>query len=188
MTRWCILRTAGPRTLPLARSLVEAGLDAWTPIFVERRRTPRSKVMKETETAAMPTFVFVADRHYADLARLLLPHAPSPHPPFSIFRYCGDVVRVEDAELGRLREIEADRRRKSDERINRAARRVKRRGEPFDGGDTIKIASGPFAGFTAVVEDSDDRRTRLTFHLFGRISHVEVGTSQLRSDLLSQPG
>ena len=185
MTRWCILRTAGPRTLPLARSLADAGFEAWTPIFVERRRRPRSKVLTETDTAGMPTFVFVPDRYRADLMRLLLPHAPNPHPAFSIFRYAGGDVTVADRELERLREIEAEQRRRSDERVKRATQRLKRRGLPFDEGQTVRITAGAFAGFTAVVDTSDERRTRLTFHLFGRVSQIETGTSQLRNELLS---
>jgi hypothetical protein len=182
---WCILRTAGPRTLPLARSLADAGFEAWTPIFVERRRKPRSKAITETDTAGMPTFVFVPDRYRADLLRLLLPHAPNPHPPFSLFRYYGAVVTIEDRELHRLRSIEADRKLKSDERLRRATRRLKQHGEPFGQGETVRFATGALAGISAMVEESDGRRTRVTLHLFGRISQVEVETSQLRGELLS---
>jgi hypothetical protein len=31
---WCILRTSGPKTLPLARALAEAGLAIWTPVEI----------------------------------------------------------------------------------------------------------------------------------------------------------
>lgn len=182
---WCILRTAGPRTLPLARSLAAAGLEAWTPVFTQRRRKPRSKAMVETETAGMPTFVFVPDRHRPYLSSLLLPHAPNPHPPFSLFRYYGSVVTIEDRELHRLRDLEQDDKRKADDRARRATRRERQHGEPFTPGEAVRFSTGALAGISASVEASDGRRTRVTLHLFGRLSQVEVETSQLRGELVS---
>ncbi len=95
--RWCILRTAGSRTLPLARSLAEAGVNAWTPTAIADRRRGRSRVRVEAEAAILPTFVF-APANLVD-ALLDLESAPtSPHPSFSLFRHNGRVALVAAAE------------------------------------------------------------------------------------------
>ncbi|WP_277982266.1 hypothetical protein [Sphingomonas faeni] len=62
MTRWAILRTSGGQTLPLMRSLREAGFDVWSPAK-PIRRTIRAKTLSgtrliETEVPILPTFVF----------------------------------------------------------------------------------------------------------------------------------
>lgn len=180
--RWCILRTAGPRTLLLWRSLVDAGIDAWTPVFVERRRAPRSKVVKETDTAGMPTFVFVRQQHRADLARLLLPHALNPHPPFSLFRYFGKVVTIRDRELHRLREIETERDRRAKARQASERKRLKLHAEPFEAGDRVRLETGMFGGLDAVIEASDGRHTMV---VFGAKLRVEIETLQLREQMVN---
>ena len=110
MTRWAILRTSGGQTLPLMRSLREAGFDVWSPAKPIRRtlraKTPSGTRLIETEVPILPTFVFASDRDLAalgDIAALSI----SPHPAFSVFRYGGRVPIVGDAEVRGLREEEA---------------------------------------------------------------------------------
>jgi len=110
MTRWAILRTSGGQTLPLMRSLCEAGFDVWSPAKPIRRtiraKTPSGTRLIETEVPILPTFVFANDRDLSalgDIAALSI----SPHPAFSVFRYGGRIPIVGDAEVRGLREEEA---------------------------------------------------------------------------------
>ena len=109
MTRWAILRTSGGQTLPLMRSLREAGFDVWSPARPIRRtlkaKTPTGKRLIDTEVPILPTFVFANEcdlSALADIAALSI----SPHPAFSVFRYGGRIPIVGDAEVRGLREEE----------------------------------------------------------------------------------
>jgi hypothetical protein len=109
MTRWAILRTSGGQTLPLLRSLREAGFDVWSPAKPIRRtiraKTPSGTRLIETEVPILPTFVFANDRDLValgDIAALSI----SPHPAFSVFRYGGRIPIVGDSEGRGLREEE----------------------------------------------------------------------------------
>lgn len=110
MTRWIILRTSGGQTLPLMRSLCEAGLDVWSPAKPIRRtvraKTPTGTRTIDTEVPILPTFVFANVDEVAKLAELAALEI-SPHPAFSIFRYGGRIPIVGDAEVTGLREEEA---------------------------------------------------------------------------------
>ncbi len=110
MTRWVILRTSGGQTLPLMRSLREAGFDVWSPAKPIRRtiraKTPSGTRTIDTEVPILPTFVFASEAdlyHLGELAAL----TSSQHPAFSIFRYGGRIPIVGDAEVEGLREEEA---------------------------------------------------------------------------------
>lgn len=110
MTRWAILRTSGGQTLPLMRSLCEAGFDVWSPAKPIRRtiraKTPTGTRLIDTEVPILPTFLFADERHLSalsDIAALSV----SPHPAFSLFRYGGRIPIVGDAEVKGLREEEA---------------------------------------------------------------------------------
>lgn len=110
VSRWIILRTSGGQTLPLMRSLLEAGFDVWSPAKPIRRtvraKTPNGTRTIDTEVPILPTFVFAneADRFsLGEVAALTF----SQHPAFSIFRYGGRIPIVGDAEVRGLREEEA---------------------------------------------------------------------------------
>ncbi|KQR83464.1 hypothetical protein [Sphingomonas sp. Leaf343] len=109
MSRWCILRTDGSKTLPLMRSLSAAGFVVWTPARTIRKVTrpgTRHEQRSELDVPILPTFVFARERDLpmlADVTQLSI----SPHPGFSIFRYGGRIPLVGDAEVAGLREEEA---------------------------------------------------------------------------------
>lgn len=159
--RWCILRTAGPRTLAVARSLAAAGFDAWTPAQIAQRRRPRSSMKLEIEAPIMPTFVFVRADRLSDLRRVLaLPL--NPHPAFSIFQHAGEAPLVRDSELTQLREAEERaavateaRRRGEQAQDSRKAKDAQRRKVAV--GTTVSIPHGAFAGMTGIV-DAGDRK------------------------------
>jgi len=159
---WCILRTAGARTLPLMKSLEKAGLSAWTPLRIHRRRRPRSKQLVEREVAIMPTFVFVRKQHAIELLTIAA-NPVNPHPAFSIFRHNGRLVDVQDREIAGLR-AEEDRWAKA-ERKTRCRR--------FDTGSTVRVTDGPAQGLEGIVEESDGQ---FALVCFGGAIRFKVGT------------
>lgn len=163
--RWCILRTAGPRTMPLAKSLNEAGIDAWTPVEVRKRRRARSKAVVEFDVPMLPTFVFARADRVIDLARTRL-DPRSPHPAFSIFQNSGRVALVSDAEMERLRTAE---RREA----------PKQRRQVFAAGTTVRVPEGPFGGMSGIVQKGDDKFTLVAFD--GRMK-VKISTFLLLPD------
>jgi len=113
MTRWAILRTSGGQTLPLMRSLGEAGFDVWSPARPIRRhlkaKTPTGTRLIDTEIPILPTFVFANEADLPQLGDIVDDMASgrgSLHPAFSIFRYGGRIPIVGDAEVRGLREEE----------------------------------------------------------------------------------
>ena len=138
MTRWCILRTSGGQTLPLARSLRAAGFDVWTPAREIRkvvRRGTRAEKRLEIDIAILPTFVFARETDLSALADAATqptsadPAAAvtreddwvprigdceralasiSPYPQFSIFRHGGRIPLISDREVAGLQEEERE--------------------------------------------------------------------------------
>jgi hypothetical protein len=114
-TLWCILSTSGGRTLPLARSLADAGLEVWAPKRTIRRPAPgqrrrlvmgQRRKMIEVDVAILPGFVFARAVHLDDLAAIA--HDPAiRHPAFTVFQLGGRVPMVSDASVAGLREEEA---------------------------------------------------------------------------------
>jgi transcription antitermination factor NusG len=185
---WCILRTHGGRTMPLARSLAEAGILAWTPVEHVRRRIPRSKE-KEREfrpVPFLPTYVFAPWDDRSALQRLEAA-AESEHPAFSIFRHRGATVRVTEVELAALRRREAESLRRMEQSVEaqeRHGQRMKARGQPLPRGAAVEIGEGAFAGLSGIVEESDGRHTLV---LFGTHLRVTIETSTLRGNAVAEP-
>ena len=161
--RWCILRTAGPRTLPLCRALTSLGYDAWAPQLTIRRRRPRSKQTIEIDAPILPTFVFLRSDLLGDLYRLMaLP--TSPLPAFRLFTYAGRVPLIGEAQMRSLRQEEANEQAKRSallERERLIAERSQRHREramlrasarTYEAGDRVTVTQPAFAGMTGVVE------------------------------------
>lgn len=109
MSRWAILRTSGGQTLPLMRSLREAGLEAWTPARVIRRVLQRGRPGErhvEIDVPILPTFVFASEAQLSQLDDAVSGQVSgrgSVHPAFSIFRHGGKIPLIADAEIAGLR-------------------------------------------------------------------------------------
>ena len=166
-TDWCILRCAASRTLPLATSLIEAGIEAWTPMKVERRRLPRGrKSHREIEAPIMPTFVFVRYDRLVDLM-IILALPMSPHPAFSIFRHLGAIAHVSDREIERLRTEEG-----------RAQDKKKR--PTFAVGEQVRVEEEvSLTGLKGTVEGTKGRYTMVCF---GGAIQFKIATINLRTD------
>jgi hypothetical protein len=113
---WCILRTSGGRTVPLARSLAAAGFDVWTPVRTIRRPAPgqgrrlvmgQRRKLIDVDLAILPGFVFARADQLHDLVRAAGAE-PSPHPSFSVFHQAGRVPLVRDTSIIGLRAAEED--------------------------------------------------------------------------------
>lgn len=169
--KWCILRTSPGRTLPLFRSLVEAGMDAWTPVEVLKRRRPRSKITLEIDAPILPTFVFAPASHLQDLMRLAA--APTgPHPAFSVFRH---LDRVPLIEAGQIEGIRAE-----EQRGRRKAQQAQRR--TFAPGQGVSVPEGPFAGMSGIVQEGDGKFALVAFGDF----KVKIATFLLEAEALEQ--
>lgn len=151
---WVILRTNVLRTLPLMRSLADAGIQAWTPVRVERRagRGRKRREISQVEVAITPTFVFVAEADLPELQRIrALP--TSPHPSFTILRHRDRIPVVSEAGLTPLRAAE-DRFRLS---LLKATRyRV-------EAGTSVHMKTGPMAGMSGVVERGTNKEMVVNF-------------------------
>lgn len=165
---WCILRTAGPRTLPLAASLAAAALDVWTPRQVITRRRGRLREKVEIDTPMMPTFVFARARHLSSLATIIgMPI--SPHPPFSLFRFDGRIPLVADRDIAHVREVE--------ERAAWVA--AKKQPAPFTAGQDVRVAEGAASGLSGIVETCDGQFALIAF---GGNFRMKIATFLLRTD------
>lgn len=156
---WCILRTSGPRTLTLAKSLREVGIDAWAPEEVNDRRVPRSHKRVERTQAIVPSFVFAASRDLVNLIGIAavqeIPGAPARHPPFTVMRFNGNYPLITDGSLDPLRRIEHSR------KSRRALKERKHR--QFEAGSSVRTKEGPFEGMTGIVEDGAAGFTMVCF-------------------------
>lgn len=169
---WCILRTAGARTLPLARSLAAAGVEAWTPSATISKRRARSKTLIDVEAPILPTFVFARACHL----RALLSDAASPvnpHPPFSVFRYSGKFPLIAEAEIEGLRREE----QRGQIRKLRTQRKV------FARDASVRVPDGPFAGMSGVVSECDGKYAVVAF---GGGMRVKIATFLLEAEALEQ--
>lgn len=178
---WCILRTNGGLTLQLARSLGEAGYEAWTPVEVQRRRARKTLKIEPVELALIPTFVFARAEHL--VALIALARSPSlnyrvwdsekrrmvtkGHPHFSVFRFAGEYQLVPDRALAALRLAE-----------RRTA--PKTTSQPFRPGDRVKLTEGGFAGLSGVVESIDRTFAMVVFPGFNIA--VKIGAWMLLAD------
>ena len=168
MGNWCILRMSGARTLPVMRSLIAAGIEAWTPVETVKVRRSRGKTgREEREGAMLPTFVFAAAEHLPALAAAIR-DPRSPHPAFSIFRHLGRVPLVSDRGIEALRMAE-----------RRAVPKHKQ--HAFRSGDSVRMPDGPFGGMSGTVTKGDGRRTFV--QLGGWFGEVEIETFQLLSNV-----
>lgn len=188
---WCILSTSGGRTLPLARSLANAGIQVWTPTRTIRRPAPgqrrslvlgRRRKMIEVDLAILPGFVFARASHLDQLAGLAL-DLTHQHPVFSIFQMAGRAPLVSDASVDGLRAEEAAaaaavqglrdadtreeaRRQRADqmrtERARRAALRRERR--DFTIGEPVEVEEMPsMAGLVGRVIASSGTMATIDF-------------------------
>ncbi|TZG24880.1 hypothetical protein [Sphingomonas montanisoli] len=144
--RWCILRTAGARTLLLQEALASAGIEAWTPRLVVTRRRARTRVPYEVAQPIAPTFVFVRAVHKPELIRALS-LGVNPYPAFSFFRHEGRIPEIADGEIAGLR-VEEERHRIV--RLKKQPHSVKR-------GQHIRLQQGPYSGLSGVVTDERGR-------------------------------
>ena len=170
--RWCILRTAGARTLPLADSLAEAGFEVWTPRQVIKRRLRRNGEPAQISVAMLPTFVFARAIHLPDLARVLA-LAINPHPAFSIFRYAGRIPLIADSA--------ADGLRREEERAALAERKKER--VNFARGAPVRVEDGAWQGLSGVVVSSSGKEAVISF---GGTARATIASWLLRVDDVEQ--
>jgi transcription antitermination factor NusG len=156
-TDWFILTCSSCKTIDLARSLVEAGFEAWTPVEIVTLRARRSFPQQEVTEPLMGSYVFARLHHLNEL--LALSHSPSltylvwdseerrmvmrGHPHFRVMRGMDGKAwaPVADSQLTALRGLERRSRPKSKLRT-------------FGEGERIKLTDGAYAGLYGTVVKS----------------------------------
>ena len=55
---------------------------------------------------------------------------------------------------------------------------------PFNVGDAVKVAEGPFSGFSGVIEkvDNDKKKVTVTVKVFGRSTGLDLGFMQVEKE------
>ena len=180
--RWCVVRCSSAKTLELAKTLNDAGFNAWAPIETVRLRARRGHKREEIIAPMMPGFVFV------DTARMLeliaLARSPSQiyrvwdaeqrrmvahgHPYFSLFRPFGGHDTIPDYQLAHLRKLDGLRRPKGPLRT-------------WTPGDRVRLTDGAYAGLRGTVRKFSGERT--TVELDGWLLQPTISTRLLRPDL-----
>ena len=170
VAKWCILRTSAGRTIPLAKSLADAGFVVWTPIAMVSRRIPRRTKREKREAPLMPTFVFADAAEINDLVRVLRDPI-SPHPAFSIFHVGPRVPVIADLEVAELRAAEDRARgRKTGLELQR---------EQFPIGCAVRIVEGVATGLEGEVVGHDGKSVIVIGN--GRM-RLKIATFMLRTD------
>jgi hypothetical protein len=140
--KWLVLRCSNGNTLRLVAAMTGIGLRCWTPMWLRRRRYPRSNNSQSMLLPCLPSFAFLAE---VDAVRALDAAEASGVPGFSLMKSYGVLVRIKDADLESLRE---------------AADLNPRKENPVvwpDVGCEQKIISGAFQGLTCKVVGKTNR-------------------------------
>lgn len=177
---WCILRTAGSQTLPLARALRDAGFDAWAPISIRIDREGPARKRVEVEQPMAPSYVFAAFNRVADLVQLS--HSPNmtwqawdaeqrrmvsrgvPH--FTVFRHLGKHPPIADRDLEPLRRIERASKPKGSLRV-------------WTAGEAVRYSDAGFEGLAGTVVGLAGRYVVVSFP--GLPVTVKIDARQLES-------
>ena len=176
-TEWMVLECSAPKTLELAKSLTEAGMEAWAPITREIARKGEQRNREEVAVPLMPSFVFASARHLHTL--LALARSPSlqyrvwdaderrmvtkGHPRFKLFR-AGRFIP--DRQLEPLRRLERKPRPKREEKTFRL-------------GERVRTDEAGFEGLTGMVMELRGKKVLVAFGTFG--FSVEFPTWAMRS-------
>jgi hypothetical protein len=99
---WLVMRCSNKNTLALVRAMAENGVRAWTPLWVRKRRLPRSSEFQRILLPCLPSFVFLAED---DIGIALASAKACLTPGFSVMNSYGVLVRIKDNDLLSLREI-----------------------------------------------------------------------------------
>lgn len=145
---WLVLRCSNGNTVALVAALVGLGVRAWTPMWVRRRRFPRSSVSRELLLPCLPSFVFLAA---PDAMKALAAKQGSGVPGFSVMNSYGVLVRIKDSELEGLRKVGDINPRRANPVVWPAVGSVKR------------VTSGAFQGMIGEVVGMSDRHCLVDF-------------------------
>lgn len=201
--RWCILRTSGAKTVPLAAALQAAGFRAWTPTEMQRAKVAGK--LADRVSPIVPTFVFASEGHVIDL--LVASQDPRCRfPSFSLFRRGDRVPLIGGGEMRALRDAEdlaalrygqivegeaAEHRRqlRVAELKRAAARRKALRAQPLGPmtlGTWVEVSDAPaLAGLTGQIVEA---RGNAAVVMFGGAMRMTIEAWQIVPVALDKPG
>lgn len=139
---WMVLRCSNGKTLALVNALNELGIQCWTPMWVRKRRFPRSNQYRPVLLPCLPSFVFVAE---PDVKQACAASQACGVPGFSVMSSYGTIVRIPDHALESLRRISHVTPQKQEEIVWPEI------------GSTQKIISGAFQGMEGKVVGRSNR-------------------------------
>ena len=149
---WIIVRMAASRTQAVTEALRQAGYDAWTPMEMVTKRTPRTRVVKARRLVpSMPTYAFVRAVHAFDLA-VEIGCPMTTLPSFSIFRHDDRAALIADRDLDPVR-------------VTEQQGQMTKATPLWRGGDMVRVPEGPCAGMSGVV-NSMKRKGKLALVSF----------------------
>lgn len=154
MTRHCIIRMAGPRTLNVVQALQARGVDVWTPTGMRRNFKPRSTKYTDKTAPLLPTFAFARAEHIPQL--LEITHSPAADIRFSVFQRGEDIPTVSSAALQPLLDYEAEQHAiwvgfiEAQDRADRRKRK-KTTARCYVMGQRVKVEKPAFAGLTGEI-------------------------------------
>lgn len=146
---WCILRTRGSQTIPLAQAL-STQFAAWTPVETIRLRLPRRKAKAERTQPIMPTYVFADAAHLPRLVEMSQVDGRIG-PDFSVMRHNGRFPLIAADELAHLRTP------------NKARQRFQTPSRCPVPGEPVSFAGGAFAGLTGAIHAVKGRHVLVAF-------------------------
>jgi hypothetical protein len=149
---WLVMRCSNQNTLPLVAAMFAIHVRAWTPLWLRKRRFPRSNNTRQVVLPCLPSFVFLAE---ADVTVALKACEEQGVPGFSLMNSYGVLVRIKDKDLESLREV-ADMNPRNQNPV--AWPQI---------GKRQQVISGAFQGLTGMVMGRSRRHCLLDIEGFG---------------------
>lgn len=171
---WYVLLVQPRRELDTAKRLIDLGIDAYCPVYSQRRICGRK--MQERDVCMLPTYL--PAKLPAGFSRWgIIQSTKGMRVPFvlSVDVYGARIpIRVPEAAMSQIIAKEAQLQKKPSARPD--ALTVGRR---------VDVVNGPFAWFGGLIEDieklSTQGRLRVAVEIFGRLTSVELEAADVRA-------
>ena len=166
---WVVVRCSGQKTFEQCEGLKLLGIKAWTPMWVRRKRLPRTKKTIRVSVPCLPSYVFADARSIEVLTKM----KEGGKLPGQIMKTGqGNIIRIANQELEALRAISQS---LDDQGALIPAKPL------F--GSALRIISGPFQGMVGKIIGLSHTHARLAFEVDGvnKLSEVQIKYIQLES-------
>ncbi len=181
-TRWYAVHTISGKENKVKDSIEQElqSNDSLLKPYITQVKSPCEKILKqsadgkkktEKDKILFPGYVFIEAMYTKELPSLMRDNIPY------VLGFMGNVATKEpgplsEAEVRRLLGYETNQMVLEDSEIS------------FQKGETVKVISDPFNGFSGVIDDVDDEKKKLKVmvKIFGRDTTVELSFSQVEGE------